>query len=163
MTLKDYPATQLAGQPAGYWTGQAYRAVVGRIRTELATERLTQPQWWMLNRIDGAPGAWSRASLAPLSRFDDQDIDLDEAVDELVGRGWLTEREDRLTITRTGIAGLARARNKLGAANTATHAGIETGEYIAALDVLRRMIDNLGGDSDIPTLDATAATANGKG
>ena len=43
MVLKTYPEAELASQPIGYWTGAAYRAVVGRIRADLALEQLGQP------------------------------------------------------------------------------------------------------------------------
>ncbi|MFD4770073.1 hypothetical protein [Streptomyces niveus] len=34
--------------------------------------------------------------------------------------------------------------------NERVHEGISPEEYAAALNVLRRVIDNLGGDSDLP-------------
>jgi len=40
MEIKEYPNDVLAAQPIRYWSGEAYRRVVGRIRADLATERL---------------------------------------------------------------------------------------------------------------------------
>ncbi|WP_250291260.1 MULTISPECIES: MarR family transcriptional regulator [unclassified Frankia] len=153
MIMKEYSERELASQPIGYWSGEAYRAVVGRIRTELATEDLTQPHWWTLNHVAGAPGAWSRAKLVErLAPFDDLGIDFDDVFDDLITRGWMTE--DALTrslaLTRVGEAGLLRARERTARAHGQTHEGIATADYVTALNVLRRMIDNLGGNSDLP-------------
>ena len=43
------PDDALATQPIGYWSGLAHRAVIGRIRDEMARIDVTQPQWWTVN------------------------------------------------------------------------------------------------------------------
>ncbi|MGW1975376.1 MarR family transcriptional regulator [Streptomyces sp. NPDC001889] len=150
--MKTYTERQLAAQPVGYWTGEAYRTIVARIRAGLAEERLTQPHWWILNHVSGRPGHWRRAPLAAwLVTFDDQDTDFPAVLDDLVARGWLTEAESgELALTDQGEAGRARARERTAATTRLIHQGIDTAEYVAALQVLRRMIDNLGGRSDLP-------------
>ncbi|WP_405544142.1 MarR family transcriptional regulator [Streptomyces phaeochromogenes] len=150
--LTPYPRQQLAAQPIGYWTGAAHREVVGRIRKELATESLTQPHWWILNHVAASPAHWTRAELAAkLTRYDDQGIDFDEVFADLAGRGWLTEdATGTLTLTAAGEAGRLRAKERNLRAHEQTHAGITEEEYVATLDVLRRVIANLGGDSDLP-------------
>lgn len=151
MNLKEYSREELASQPIGYWSGEAYRRVVGRIRAELAVEDLTQPHWWTLNHVAGAPGTWSRTRLtARLAVFDDLGIDFEEVFDDLAARGWMTEDEGTLTLTEAGRSGLLRARERNAKAHEQTHEGIGTAEYVAALNVLRRMIANLGGDGDLP-------------
>ena len=151
MTLKEYTPQELAAQPIGYWSGEAYRVVVGRIRTELATEQLTQPHWWTLNHVAGAPGEWSRARLAErLVPFDDLGIDFGGVFDDLIARGWMTEKDGTLFLSEAGEAGRLRAQARNAHAHEQMHEGIETEEYVAALNVLRRMIANLGGDSDLP-------------
>ncbi|GII52162.1 hypothetical protein Pth03_05510 [Planotetraspora thailandica] len=151
VTIRDYPKEQLAAQPIGYWSGAAYRAVVGRIRSELAVEQLTQPHWWTLNHIAGAPGEWSRARLTErLAPYDDLGIDFATVFDDLMARGWVTEQGEALTITDAGEEGRLRSHARLAEVNRQIHDGITTDEYVAALGVLRRMIANLGGDSDVP-------------
>ncbi|WP_151480067.1 MarR family winged helix-turn-helix transcriptional regulator [Streptomyces albicerus] len=149
---KPYPHDRLAAQPIGYWTGAAYREVVGRIRKELATESLTQPHWWILNHVAAAPAHWTRAELtAKLTRFDDQGIDFGEVFDDLARRRWTTEDESAaFTLTEAGEAGRLRAKERNARAHEQMHAGITEEEYVATLDVLRRVIANLGGDSDLP-------------
>ncbi|MEV0557511.1 MarR family transcriptional regulator [Streptomyces sp. NPDC050597] len=152
--LTPYPRQQLAAQPIGYWTGAAYREVVGRIRKELATESLTQPHWWILNHVAASPARWTRSELAAkLTRYDDQGTDFTEVFDDLANRGWTTEDATdtaTLTLTEAGEAGRVRAKERNLRAHEQTHAGITEEEYVAALDVLRRVIANLGGDSDLP-------------
>ncbi|WP_222106248.1 MarR family transcriptional regulator [Catellatospora sichuanensis] len=151
MVMKDYSPQELATQPIGYWSGEAYRRVVGRIRAELAVEDLTQPHWWTLNHVAGSPGKWDRAALAQrLAPFDDLDTDFEAVFDDLAARGWMRQDAARLTLTDAGQAGLVRARDRNAEAHAQMHEGISTAEYVAALNVLRRMIDNLGGSSDLP-------------
>lgn len=149
---KPYPHDQLATQPIGYWTGAAYREVVGRIRRELATESLTQPHWWILNHVAAAPARWTRAELAAkLTRYDDQDTDFDEVFDDLANRGWTTADETgALTLTEAGEASRLRARERNLRAHEQMHTGITEEDYVVTLDVLRRVIANLDGDSDLP-------------
>lgn len=151
MAIKDYPVDRLAAEPIGYWTGAAYRAVVGRIRADLAVEGLTQPHWWILNHVAGAPGSWARERLtARLARFDDQDTDFAAVFGDLRARGWLTEADGLLTLTEEGERGRQRARSRGSAAHAQMHEGIAAADYAAALNVLRRVLDNLGEDSDLP-------------
>ncbi|WP_431044150.1 MarR family winged helix-turn-helix transcriptional regulator [Streptomyces sp. P1-3] len=151
MDIKEYAQEELAAQPIGYWSAEASRAVVGSLRAQLAVEQLTQPHWWTLNHVAGAPGTWSRAALAEkLVRFDDLGIDFGGVFDDLVARGWMTEEGGTLTLTEAGEAGRLRARERNVRVHEQMHQGIATEEYVAALNVLRRMIANLGGDSDLP-------------
>ena len=128
--------------------------MVGRIRKELAAESLTQPHWWILNHVAAAPAHWTRAELtAKLTRYDDQGTDFTEVFADLATRGWLTEDATgtaTLTLTEAGEAGRLRAKERNLRAHEQTHAGITEEEYVATLDVLRRVIANLGGDSDLP-------------
>ncbi|EIV92957.1 hypothetical protein [Frankia sp. QA3] len=151
MVMKEYSLEELASQPLGYWSGEAYRRVVGRIRAELAVENLTQPHWWTLNHVAGAPGRWGRAKLAErLAPFDDLGIDIDGVLIDLIARGWMQEAGGTLTLTEAGEAGRLRARDRSARAHEQIHEGIDTAEYVAALNVLRRVVANLGGNSDLP-------------
>jgi hypothetical protein len=150
--MKTYSETELTAQPIGYWTGAAYRTVVGRIRAELAVEQLNQPHWWILNHVAGAPGTWHRAGLTErLTPFDDQHTDFPTVFADLERRGWLRRAADgSLTLTEAGEQGRLRARERNLRAHEQMHDGITPQEYAATLTVLRRVIDNLGGDSDLP-------------
>ncbi len=151
MVFKEYSVQELAAQPIGYWSGETARRVVGALREQLAVEGLTQPHWWTLNHVAGAPGAWTRSALTEkLAVYDDLGIDFETVYDDLVARGWMREVGGLLTLTEEGEAGRARARERNLRVHEQAHAGIEAADYAAALNVLRRMVGNMGGDSDLP-------------
>ncbi|MFF5569287.1 MarR family transcriptional regulator [Streptomyces luteogriseus] len=150
--LREYSHEDLAAQPIGAWTGQAYRSVVGAIRAQLAVEGLTQPHWWTLNHASGAPGRWTRANLTTrLTPYDDQATDFDQVYDDLTTRGWLTEDETgAMTLTEEGEAALLRARERNLQVHRRTHEGISQADFITTINVLRRMVANLGGNGNLP-------------
>ncbi|ARZ66188.1 hypothetical protein SMD11_0522 [Streptomyces albireticuli] len=151
MEFKEYTQEELVAQPMGSWTGQAYRLIVGALRAELAVEDLTQPHWWTLNHAAGAPGTWTRAALVErLTPYDDLGTDFDGVFDDLVARGWLTEDGGVLTLTEAGEAGRLRARDRNARVHTRMREGVDPAEYARTIDVLRRMVANLGGNGNLP-------------
>ncbi|WP_030763111.1 hypothetical protein [Streptomyces griseus] len=154
VTLKEYPRDELAAQPIGAWTGLAQRLVVGALREQLAVEGLTQPHWWTLNHAAGAPGRWNRASLVErLARWDDQRTDFEAVFDDLVARGWLTEDAGEtggMALTPAGEAGRLRAAERNAGVHRRVHEGVDTDDFVTAVNVLRRIVANMGGDGDLP-------------
>ncbi|MEV0218232.1 MarR family transcriptional regulator [Streptomyces sp. NPDC050704] len=151
VTVKEYSQSELAAQPIGAWSGEAYRRVVGGIREQLAVEDLTQPHWWTLNHAAGDPGRWTRATLIErLTRYDDLGIDFDGVFDDLVARGWLTEEAGAMTLTDAGEAGRLRAKERNLRVHQQVHQGIDTADFVTTINVLRRMVANLGGDGNLP-------------
>lgn len=143
---------ELAAQPMGYWTGAAYRTIVGGIRAALAEEHLNQPHWWILNHVAGTPGEWDRERLTTrLTPYDDQDTDFAAVLDDLERRAWLVRAAGgSLTLSEEGERGLVRARERNMRVHARMQEGITTQEYAATITILRRMIANLGGDADLP-------------
>jgi hypothetical protein len=151
VTLKEYSQEELAAQPIGSWTGEAYRHVVGALRAQLAVEGLTQPHWWTLNHVAGDPGRWTRATLIErLAKYEDLGIDFDGVFDDLVARGWLTEDAGLMTLTEAGEDGRLRARVRNARVHRQMHEGVDTADFVTTINVLRRMVANLGGDGDLP-------------
>jgi hypothetical protein len=150
--IKEYPTDELAAQPIGAWSGEVYRRVVEALRAQLAVEDLTQPHWWTLNHVAGEPGRWTRAALTErLTPYDDQGSDFDGVFDDLVARGWLTEGEGGgMTLTEAGEAGRLRARERNLRVHERTHEGVDTADFVTTINVLRRMVANLGGDGNLP-------------
>ncbi|MEU9570466.1 MarR family transcriptional regulator [Streptomyces massasporeus] len=151
-SLKEYSPDELAAQPIGAWTGEAYRRVVGAIRAQLAVENLTQPHWWTLNHASGAPGTWTRATLTDrLTPYDDQSTDFDAVYDDLVAREWLTEdAAGGMTLTEEGEAARLRARERNLGVHRRTHEGIAEADFVTTINVLRHMVANLGGNGNLP-------------
>lgn len=138
---------ELAAQPIGFWSGEAYRRIAGALRESLAANGLSQPQWWALGRL--ADAAWTRASLiaelAPYSAAE-EGLDVGEEIDGLVAAGWAGVSAGELAITPDGLERLHLAQQRNGETHQTTRDGISDEEYATAIDVLRRMVGNLGGD-----------------
>ncbi|MDI2132795.1 MarR family winged helix-turn-helix transcriptional regulator [Yinghuangia seranimata] len=151
MTITEYSDTALAAQPIGYWSGVAHKAVITHLRATLAKEQLGQPHWWTLNHVDGSPGAWTPEDLARrLQPFADPGVAFEPVFAELVARGWLVERGGVLDLTSAGETGLARTRERMARATARIHDGVDDADFVVTMRVLRRMIHNVGGDSDLP-------------
>lgn len=151
MALREYAQEELAAQPIGAWSGEAYRRVVGALRAQLAVEDLTQPHWWTLNHVAGDPGRWTRAALVErLAPYEDLGIDLGGVFDDLVERGWLLEDAGVMTLTGAGEAGRVRAAERNARVHQQVHEGIDTADFVTTIEVLRRMVANLGGNGDLP-------------
>ncbi|MFD4657877.1 MarR family transcriptional regulator [Kitasatospora sp. NPDC058444] len=153
MTIKNYEPQIIAAQPIGAWTGELYRRlVVDGLRGQLAVENLTQPHWWTLNHAAGRPGGWTRTTLTErLTPYDNQNTAFDTVYDDLIARGWLTEDADgALTLTEEGEAGRLRARERNLTINERAHQGIDTDDFVTTVNVLRRMVANLGGNGNLP-------------
>ncbi|MFF3857744.1 MarR family winged helix-turn-helix transcriptional regulator [Streptomyces sp. NPDC002209] len=152
MTIKKHPQARLAAQPIGHWSRETANLVIAALRTALAEENLTQPHWWTLGHVAGAPGTWTRTALTrKLTPYDDQNTDFTTVYDDLSARGWLNEAEDgTLTLTPAGEEGRLRAHDRNAEVHTRYRQGIDDATYAATIDTLRRMVANLGGDGELP-------------
>ena len=153
MTSTAYSRDQLARQPIGYWSGEAYRRVGDSIRDSLAANGLSQPQWWILNRLDDTSRTWTRAGLVEeLTPYSGREEDRDVAaeLDGLVTAGLATVEGDSVTATAAGSERLVAARERNGRTHRDMLAGIPDDEYATTIDVLRRIVGNLGGDPRLP-------------
>lgn len=137
----------LATQPIGYWSGLAHDAVTRHLRDALARMDVTQPQYWVLNRVNGGPTAPSREEVADqLSPLADGPYDIARVVDQLLHRGWLKGDDgQRLHLTEAGEAARVRLREVMTELRAVVHEGISDEEYVAALKVLRTMVANVQG------------------
>ncbi|MEU0468559.1 hypothetical protein ABZ215_31550 [Amycolatopsis sp. NPDC006131] len=69
--------------------------------------------------------------------------------EDLVARGWMTEA-DGLTLTESGEAGRLRARDRNARVHERMHEGEDPADFVTTINVLRRMVANLGGDGNLP-------------
>ena len=138
----------LATQPIGYWSGLAHDAVTRHLRDAMARIDVTQPQYWVLNRVNGGPSAPSREEVvSQLTPLADGPHEIARVVDQLLHRGWLRADDAlRLHLTDAGEAARVRLRDLVTELRAEVHAGISDEEYVAALKVLRRMVANVEGD-----------------
>ncbi|MGW2014869.1 MarR family winged helix-turn-helix transcriptional regulator [Streptomyces sp. NPDC001927] len=145
----DPAATEdmLASQPIGYWSGLAHEAVTRHLRDAMARIDVTQPQYWVLNRVNGGPKPPSRDEvIAQLTPLADGQREIPRVIDQLLHRGWLrTDADQHLHLTDAGEAARARLRGLVTELREEVHKGISDEEYVAALKVLRTMIANVEG------------------
>ncbi|WP_411070092.1 MarR family winged helix-turn-helix transcriptional regulator [Streptomyces sp. cmx-4-25] len=137
----------LAHQPIGYWSGRVHEAVTRHLRDAMARIDVTQPQYWVLNRVNGGPAAPSvEEVIAPLAPLAGGRHEISRTVDQLLHRGWLrTDAAGNLHLTETGEAARSRLRELATELRAEVHRGIDDEEYVAALKVLRTMIANVEG------------------
>lgn len=136
---------ELVQQPIGYWSWAAYKAVIDRTRAALAGIGTTQPQWWVLNQVAGAPKARDEVS-ALLRNYLDTGQEMEPEIDETIARGWITQTPDgHLTLTADGRAFYEKAAALQTDLWTERHAGISDEEYLTTMKVLQRFIHNTGG------------------
>ncbi|GGT00246.1 hypothetical protein GCM10010222_47290 [Streptomyces tanashiensis] len=142
----------LATQPIGYWSGLAHTTVTRHLRDAMARIDVTQPQYWVLNRVDGGPAAPTRAEVvAQLTPLADGPHEMSRVVDQLNHRGWLRiDAEERLHLTEAGEAARVRLRAMVTGLRAVVHRGISDEEYVAALKVLRTMVANVEGERGAP-------------
>ncbi|MGW5785846.1 MarR family transcriptional regulator [Streptomyces sp. NPDC003757] len=152
MTTEQFSDTELAGQPAAYWTGVAYEALIEYTRARQAEKGYTQPQFWLLRNLsknDISPAGEGmtlpelRQAMASYIRPED---DLAAEAEVLLGRGWLTrDAEDRLRLTKEGEQARVDLARNAPAIRAALHEGIDDADYVTTLKVLQRLIRNAGG------------------
>ncbi|NEB14503.1 MarR family transcriptional regulator [Streptomyces coelicoflavus] len=152
MTTQQLSDAELASQPAAYWTGVAYEALIAYIRARQAEKGYTQPQFWLLRNLsknDISPdgeGMTLRELRQAMASYIRPEDDLAAEAEVLLERGWLTrDAEKRLWLTTEGeqarvdIAGLAPSIVSV------LHEGIDDADYVTTLKVLQRLIRNAGG------------------
>ncbi|MGH3312692.1 MAG: MarR family winged helix-turn-helix transcriptional regulator [Streptomyces sp.] len=143
----SHPDTELPGQPIGYWSWAAHKAVVDHIREALAERGVSQPQWWVLSQlVDSEDGRTREELTAVLGGYLDVGQLLESEMDTVVTRGWADQDDSkRLRITAEGAALQAELATVQRSLRARIHAGITDEEYIRTLKVLQRMIHNVGG------------------
>ncbi|MET9645701.1 MarR family transcriptional regulator [Streptomyces syringium] len=152
MKTQQMSDAELAGQPAAYWTGMAYEALIAYTRAQQVAKGYTQPQFWLLRNLsenDISPDGQGmtvpelREAMASYIRPED---DLAAEAEPLLERGWLTrDAEDRLWLTKEGEQARVDLARNAPAIRAALHEGIDDADYVTTMKVLQRMIHNAGG------------------
>lgn len=152
MTPQQISDAELAGQPAAYWTGVAYEALIAYTRAQQAKKGYTQPQFWLLRNLsvsdispDGEGMTLPELREAMTSYIRPED-DLEAEAEGLLERGWLTrDAEDRLWLTGEGEQARVDLARNAPAIRAALHEGIDDADYVTTVKVLQQLIHNAGG------------------
>ncbi|MEE4422464.1 MarR family transcriptional regulator [Streptomyces bugieae] len=144
--------TELAAQPAAYWTRLAYETTLAYTRARIRELGYSQPQLWLLRNLsenDLSPDGRGmtipelRQAMRTYIRPED---DLEAEAADLLERGWLThDDEGRLRITEQGEETRAAFRQHVPAIRDGIHQGIDDADYVTTLRVLQQMIRNTDG------------------
>ncbi|MER0483821.1 MarR family transcriptional regulator [Streptomyces sp. Edi2] len=152
MTTQQMSDVELAGQPAAYWTGVAYEALIAYTRAQQVEKGYTQPQFWLLRNLsanDIAPDGQGmtlpelREAMASYIRPED---DLAVEAEVLLERGWLTrDTGNRLWLTEEGEQARVNLARNAPAIRATLHEGIDDADYVTTVKVLQQLIRNAGG------------------
>lgn len=151
MTTQHVSDAELAAQPAAYWTGVAYEALIAFTRAQQAEIGFTQPQYWLLRNLskndispDGHGMTIPELQQAMSTYFRPED-DLKAEAEVLLERGWLTrDGMGQLWITESGDEARADFKRHAPEIRDRIHQGIDDADYVTALKVLQQMIRNTG-------------------
>ncbi|MGW2089949.1 MarR family transcriptional regulator [Streptomyces sp. NPDC001880] len=152
MTTQQLSDAEIASQPAAYWTGVAYEALIAYIRARQAEKGYTQPQFWLLRNLskndispDGEGMTLPELRQAMTSYIRPED-DLAAEAEVLLERGWLTrDAENRLWLTTQGEQARVDMASIAPAIGAVLHEGIDDADYVTTVKVLQRLIRNAGG------------------
>ncbi|MFJ3786165.1 MarR family transcriptional regulator [Streptomyces sp. NPDC090093] len=152
MTTQQVFDAELAGQPAAYWTGAAYEALIAYVRARQAEKGYTQPQFWLLRNLsvndispDGEGMTLPELREATASYIRPED-DLAVEAEGLLERGWLTQdTKGRLWLTEEGEQARVDLARNAPAIRAALHEGIDDADYVTTVKVLQQLIRNAGG------------------
>lgn len=152
MTAQPLTDAGLAAEPAAYWTGVAYEALIAFTRARQVELGFTQPGYWLLRNLSehdlsadgrGMTLAGLRQAMSTYLRPED---DLAAEAETLLERGWLTRDGDgRLWITEAGEEARATLKRHAPAIRDRIHRGISDADYVTTVKVLQQMIRNTGG------------------
>ncbi|MDX3710455.1 MarR family winged helix-turn-helix transcriptional regulator [Streptomyces europaeiscabiei] len=151
MTTQQTSDAELATQPAAYWTGVAYEALIAFIRAQQADLGFTQPQFWLLRNLsknDISPdghGMTIPELQQAMSTYLRAEDDLETEAKVLLDRGWLSrDGEGLLWITESGEEARLNIKRHAPEIRDRIHRGIDDADYVTALKVLQQMIRNTG-------------------
>jgi hypothetical protein len=131
-------------RPIGYWLKHLDGLIEEHFERTLAGEGVTRRQWQALNTLHQRP--CTRAEIAEALKpflVDDPGADR-RVIDELMGRGWVRQGAGGLLALTPAAAGAhAGLLERVQATRQLLVRGVTQEEYLAAIDVLRRMAENL--------------------
>ena len=133
------------GYPIGYWLKRLDRAIDAALASTLATEGLARRHWQVMNVLhEGTSDAPTLVEvLAPF--WDQGAIALDEVLNDLERRGLVVNDGKLYLLTAAGKATRATIAEEVDVTRGRLVDGIAREEYLATVQVLRRMATNLEG------------------
>ncbi|SDC97020.1 hypothetical protein SAMN05660690_3145 [Geodermatophilus telluris] len=128
-------------RPVGWWVKRLDELLEEGLDAVVGAEGLTRRHWQVLQSVVDGPveRAGLRAALAPFAG----PAEVDGAVADLTGRGWLRDDAGRPAVTDDGRAAHARLAAAVGAFRRSVAEGLSEEEYARTVAGLARMVANL--------------------
>lgn len=134
-------------QPLGFWTIRAGEAIRARTRGALREIGVTQPEAWLLHQVSLHPqGADRDATVEKIGHNDTPEAIVD-AIDSAAAKGWVLQPDSRVTFTDAGSEMCRRVADLQTSLQAERMQGITEADFVTAIQVLQRTIENVGGDA----------------
>jgi len=134
-------------KPIGYWLKHADNVITEHIDRVLSENDFTRPRWQVLN-IVYQEGTITRSGVFDTMQTFIDARQLDEIIEEFVEEGWLVKHGEgdgaQLTLTEAGKAQRETIFKLQSEVRKRAMQGITEREYATVIDVLERMVSNLG-------------------
>jgi len=134
-------------KPIGYWLKHADNVITEHIDRVLSENGFTRPRWQVLN-IVYQEGTITRSGVFDTMQTFIDARQLDEIIEGFVEQGWLVKHGEgdgaQLTLTEAGKAQRETIFKLQSEVRKRAMQGITEREYATVIDVLERMVSNLG-------------------
>ena len=134
-------------KPIGYWLKHADNVITEHIDRVLSENGFTRPRWQVLN-IVYQEGTITRSGVFDTMQTFIDARQLDEIIEGFVEEGWLVKHGEgdgaQLTLTEAGKAQRETIFKLQSEVRKRAMQGITEREYATVIDVLERMVSNLG-------------------
>ena len=134
-------------QPIGFWTARAGEAVRERTQGALREIGVTQPEWLLLHQLSLHPEGVDRDETIEKIGHNDTPEAIVEAIASAAAKGWLIESGPRLQSTDAGTVKFQHANEVQRQLQDERMQGISEAEFVTAIRVMQRTIENVGGDA----------------
>ncbi|ANI91302.1 Hypothetical protein BJL86_0497 [Dietzia timorensis] len=132
-------------QPIGFWTARAAEAIGHRTRSALNDVGVPQPEWWVLHQLSLDEAGVSEEKIVATVGPNESDAVIHEAIDSLLDKGWIRSASGTLRWTVAGREKFRAAAEVQQQLEVERRRGISDDEFITAITVMQRTIDNVGG------------------
>src|SRR4051794_32888884 len=137
------PTDGPAGYPIGYWLKRLDGAIDGALAATLAAEDLARRHWQTMNLLHEGPSDGGGLAEALRPFWGQGAIALDEVLGDLERRALIVNDEGLYALTAAGRATRARIADNVDVTRSQLVDGVAREEYLATVEVLRRMTANL--------------------
>ncbi|TDD14996.1 MarR family transcriptional regulator [Nonomuraea diastatica] len=128
-------------RPIGYWLRLLDQLIEEHLNRVLAAEALHRRHWQTMNLLRAAPAAQDTIAETLRPFWSASSVGVDEVLDELVRRAWITSRQP-YGLTPAGEAAHTTLARIVERAARQINEGVGAKQYDDTVEVLRHMVKN---------------------